>query len=289
MFAHRATTFPEPASEQPPESEDAETSPEDKADDSGRLAGPWRCRTTSCSRPSAQRFPRTSCRNWPRGAPARAVAPAADRAAASAATAAAGPCPSRPGQLDGRSRIDIVATLRAAAPWQPLRRSDVALGASPAHPPIGHPPPRFEDRSDRLLIFAVDASGSPPWRAWPRPRARSNFSSPRPTRDATTSRSSPSAATGAELLLPPTRSLVQTKRRLAALPGGGGTPLAAGLRAAQDTAIHARRQRPDAFPRPADGRAGATSLSTAGPTGCRRPPMPQPSRACSGRSASPRW
>jgi len=29
--------------------------------------------------------------------------------------------------------------------------------------------------------------------------------------------------------LPPTRSLVQTKRRLSALPGGGGTPLASGL------------------------------------------------------------
>jgi len=37
---------------------------------------------------------------------------------------------------------------------------------------------------------------------------------------------------GADLLLPPTRSLVQTKRRLASLPGGGGTPLAAGLQSA---------------------------------------------------------
>ena len=38
--------------------------------------------------------------------------------------------------------------------------------------------------------------------------------------------------TDADLILPPTRSLVQTKKRLAALPGGGGTPLASGLTAA---------------------------------------------------------
>ena len=33
----------------------------------------------------------------------------------------------------------------------------------------------------------------------------------------------------AELVLPPTRSLVRAKRQLAALPGGGGTPLASAL------------------------------------------------------------
>jgi magnesium chelatase subunit D len=38
---------------------------------------------------------------------------------------------------------------------------------------------------------------------------------------------------GAELLLPPTRSLVRAKRCLAGLPGGGGTPLAAALDAAR--------------------------------------------------------
>ena len=33
-------------------------------------------------------------------------------------------------------------------------------------------------------------------------------------------------------MLPPTRSLVRAKRSLAGLPGGGGTPLAAGIDAA---------------------------------------------------------
>jgi magnesium chelatase subunit D len=39
--------------------------------------------------------------------------------------------------------------------------------------------------------------------------------------------------TEAEVVLPPTRSLVRAKRLLAGLPGGGGTPLASGL----DTAL----------------------------------------------------
>jgi magnesium chelatase subunit D len=44
----------------------------------------------------------------------------------------------------------------------------------------------------------------------------------------------------ADLLLPPTRSLVQTKQRLRGLPGGGGTPLAHGLKLALATAQLAR-------------------------------------------------
>jgi magnesium chelatase subunit D len=48
--------------------------------------------------------------------------------------------------------------------------------------------------------------------------------------------------TGAELLLPPTRSLVRAKRVLGKLLGGGGTPLAAGLALAlQQTRLLHRR------------------------------------------------
>ena len=47
---------------------------------------------------------------------------------------------------------------------------------------------------------------------------------------------------GSELLLPPTRSLVRAKRSLASLPGGGGTPLAAGMDAALLLALGVRRR-----------------------------------------------
>lgn len=46
----------------------------------------------------------------------------------------------------------------------------------------------------------------------------------------------------AELLLPPTRSLVRAKRSLAGLPGGGGTPLATALDAAIELADAIRRR-----------------------------------------------
>ena len=46
---------------------------------------------------------------------------------------------------------------------------------------------------------------------------------------------------GAQVLLAPTRSLVRAKRQLAGLPGGGGTPLAAGIDAVHTMANAVRR------------------------------------------------
>jgi magnesium chelatase subunit D len=151
------------------------------------------------------------------------------------------PLPSRPGHPDGRSRIDIVATLRAAAPWQPVRRAMSPRGHLLHIRPADIRLKRFEDRSDRLLIFAVDASGSAAMTRLAEAKgavelllaeayARRDHVALVAFRGST-----------AEMLLPPTRSLVQTKRRLTALPGGGGTPLAAGLQAAERAAHHARR------------------------------------------------
>ncbi|MBY0437567.1 MAG: VWA domain-containing protein, partial [Burkholderiales bacterium] len=46
----------------------------------------------------------------------------------------------------------------------------------------------------------------------------------------------------AEIVLPPTRSLTRAKRSLAGLPGGGGTPLAAGIDASRVLAESVRRK-----------------------------------------------
>ncbi|WP_299968811.1 magnesium chelatase subunit D [uncultured Roseobacter sp.] len=150
------------------------------------------------------------------------------------------PLPSRPGRLDGRARIDLVATLHAAAPWQPLRRRAQPKAQGLLIRPSDIRLKRYEERSDRLLIFAVDASGSAAV-------ARLNeakgavalmLAEAYAARDHVALISF--RGTQAELLLPPTRSLVQTKRRLESLPGGGGTPLAHGLREAAALAVQAR-------------------------------------------------
>ena len=151
------------------------------------------------------------------------------------------PLPARAGRLGNGARIDLVATLRAAAPWQVVRAktgSKQGLYIRPADIRLK----RFEDKSDRLLIFAVDASGSAAIARLAEAKgavelllaqayARRDHVALIAFRGIT-----------AEVLLPPTRSLVQTKRRLAALPGGGATPLAAGLQAAMELADQARRR-----------------------------------------------
>lgn len=149
------------------------------------------------------------------------------------------PLPSLPGTPGTGKRIDLVATLRAAAPWQPLRRRDNGVRRLEIRKSDLRLK-RYEQCSDRVLIFAVDASGSSALARLAEAKgavelllaqayARRDHVALIAFRRQT-----------AELLLPPTRSLVQTKRRLAALPGGGGTPLAAGLRMAFDLARQAR-------------------------------------------------
>jgi len=149
------------------------------------------------------------------------------------------PKPARAGRVSGRNRLDLIATLRAAAPWQKLRSAKQGrVKVLPSDFRIK----QFEEKSDRLLIFTVDASGS----AAIARLAEAKGAVELLLSDAYSRRDHVGliAFRGAhtETLLPPTRSLVQTKRRLAALPGGGGTPLASGLMEALQTAQSARRK-----------------------------------------------
>jgi magnesium chelatase subunit D len=173
------------------------------------------------------------------GRAARAAKGATGTGGAKAGNRRGRPLPSRAGRLATGARVDLIATLRNAAPWQPLRRQGGparALHIRPADIRLK----RFVETSDRVLIFAVDASGSAALArlAEAKGAVELMLAAAYARRDHVALVSF--RGTAAEVMLPPTRSLVQTKRRLASLPGGGGTPLAAGLQAALALAVQAR-------------------------------------------------
>lgn len=151
------------------------------------------------------------------------------------------PLPPRPGTPGSGKRIDLVSTLRAAAPWQPLRRKTALIDKPGLH--IRQSDlrlKRYVETSDRVLIFTVDASGSSALARLAEAKGAVELLLAQAYARRDHVALIAFRGQSAELLLPPTRSLVQTKRRLAGLPGGGGTPLAAGLQLALLTALQTR-------------------------------------------------
>ncbi len=175
------------------------------------------------------------------GRAARAKSGASGTGAARKGNRRGRPLPSRPGKLDGTSKIDLVATLRAAAPWQPLRRQASPRGHLVHIRPEDIRVKRYEETSDRLLVFTVDASGSAAMARLGEAKGAIELL----LAEAYARRDHVALIAfrgeGAELLLPPTRSLVQTKRRLA-----GGT--ANRERAADDATRLARALRATGTP-----------------------------------------
>ena len=151
------------------------------------------------------------------------------------------PQPSRQGTLQGDARIDVVATLRAAAPWQTIRQRETGRDGLHIRTSDIHIR-RFAEQADRLLIFTVDASGSAALARLAEAKGAVELLLAQAYARRDHVALIAFRGTGADVLLPPTRSLVQTKRRLAALPGGGGTPLAAGLDSAMGQALLAQRR-----------------------------------------------
>jgi magnesium chelatase subunit D len=170
----------------------------------------------------------------------RRAAPSAGRAGAWRRAATRGqPLGARRGDPRGGARLDLLATLRAAAPWQRLRggeagrvriaREDFRIR-------------RYRQRSETTTIFAVDASGSAALHRLAEAKGAVELL----LADCYVRRDRVAVlafrGTGTELLLPPTRSLPRAKRSLAGLPGGGGTPLAAAIDAAAALAAAERRR-----------------------------------------------
>jgi len=156
------------------------------------------------------------------------------------------PVGSRRGELQGGARLHVLDTLRAAAPWQSVRQGPVPAGRT-RHARIDVRREdlrviRFRRRSQTTVVFAVDASGS---------AAMSRLAEAKGAieiflAECYVRRDQVALVafrgSDAELLLSPTRSLARARRCLAAVPGGGGTPVAAGLRAAAQVAGAARRR-----------------------------------------------
>lgn len=154
------------------------------------------------------------------------------------------PVGTRAGAPRGGARLNLIETLRAAAPWQTLRRR--AAAAQGRHSLIHVQADdlrisRLQQRAATATIFVLDASGSSALHRLGEAKGAVNLL----LADCYVRRDQVAVIAfrgrSAELLLPPTRSLVRAKRALAALPGGGGTPLALGLEAALRLAAVVRR------------------------------------------------
>ena len=162
------------------------------------------------------------------------------------------PIGARRGEPRQGARLNVLETLRAAAPWQTLRRRTRAEPSFARPALVGGPRievrrddfhvTKFKQNSQTTTIFVVDASGSSALNRLAEAKGAVELL----LADCYVRRDQVAVIAfrdkQAELLLPPTRSLPRAKRSLAGLPGGGGTPLASGLDAALTLAQQVQRR-----------------------------------------------
>jgi magnesium chelatase subunit D len=242
------------------------------------------------------------------------------------------PIGTRQGDLRSGTRLHVMETLKAAAPWQKLRRQAARMapphhdvlagpriqrpggGSGPSATALPGPAPqivdsgpafamtrtgqsaassgsdtshqaagvsqgayrievrrddfriiRFQQRTETTTVFAVDASGSAALHRLNEAKGAVELL----LADCYVRRDQVALigfrGRDATLLLPPTGSLVRAKRCLAGLPGGGATPLAAGIDAAAALADAVRRRgRTPVITLLTDGRANIGRDGTGG-------------------------
>jgi magnesium chelatase subunit D len=146
------------------------------------------------------------------------------------------PIGSRPGKPRAGERLDLTATLRAAAPWQSLRDGG-GVGGQVRVQSQDLRIRRFIQRREATTIFVVDASGSAAYQRLAEAKGAVELLLAKAYVSRTRVALVAFRNTRAEVLLAPTRSLTRAKRQLAEVMGGGGTPMAAGLEAGLDLAL----------------------------------------------------
>jgi magnesium chelatase subunit D len=138
----------------------------------------------------------------------------------------------------------LIETLRTAAPWQALRRRERAV-SDESQIIVRRDDLRVARRvacSETTIVFVVDASGSAALNRLAEVKGAVELV----LADCYVRRDRVALiafrGTTAEVILPPTRSLLRAKRALAGQPGGGGTPLATAIDAAVLLAVNEQRR-----------------------------------------------
>ena len=251
VLAHRATRLPPSPSEDPPQAEPPEPPPEPDALDAQRDDNDLD--DSSSPHELAERVVDAAQSAIPPGLLAliamgertRSRTQAGGRSGALQTGLVRGrPVGARRGVPRGGARLNLLETLRAAAPWQALRARQATGDARARRIHVRREDfhvTRFKQNTSTTAIFVVDASGSSALHRLAEAKGAVELllADCYVRRD----RVAVLAFRGkqAQLLLPPTRSLARAKRSLAGLPGGGGTPLAAALDAARELVESVRR------------------------------------------------
>jgi magnesium chelatase subunit D len=251
VFAHRATKLPPNASETPPEAEEHQPPPEtdispaedkpnedESNDDESVDDRPLEDQVLAAAQAAlpANLLSRLALMAG-QPAPSRVTGRVGELRAS---RARGRPIGTRAGDPRGGARLHVLETLKAAAPWQGVRRTPAAPGRFEVRREDFRII-RFRQRTGTTTVFAVDASGSAALNRLAEAKGAVELL----LADCYVRRDQVAliAFRGQEatMLLPPTGSLLRAKRCLAGLPGGGPTPLASGIAAATALADTVRR------------------------------------------------